>query len=158
MADEFTAPPTIYVPEPMGRQLASNIDVYMHLLENQPLCEVVLEYAHHMRTPANRIILLSHERLLRPLKLYPHTTLYAFQEELRERLVFFAWELLELHRHHPFLLPVLQHYVHHEESIEDDTNAADSPHEAEEPVRPHPETNNPFYYINEDRTNSNTNE
>jgi len=145
----------------MGRQLASNIDVYMHLLENQPLCEVILEYAHHMRTPANRVILLSHERLLRPLKLYPHTTLYTFQEELRERLVYFAWELLELHRHHPFLLPVLQHYVHHEESIEDNTDNTRDPHEETSAPAPPPEDfedDGPFYYLNENRANGNTNE
>ena len=130
------------------------------------MCEAILEYAHHMRTPVNRIILLDHERLLRPLKLYPHTNLHLFQQDLQARLVYFAWELLQIHRHHPLLLPTLLHIRHEEESLRaaPDMVSGDNtrdPHE-ETSTPPSPpedfEDDGPFYYLNENRANGDTNE
>ena len=87
--------PTIDIPNPPQRPLMSDIDICLHLLECPDVRYTLLQQATQIRTSPTQVIILQHERLRLPIRLYPSTTDFSLYLEIRSRLEFFGWIVLQ---------------------------------------------------------------
>ena len=119
MADGLATPPSILIPDPDHRELHSDLDIYIFLLQNEHVCQTLIDEANQIRPPSGPPVQLIHPNLFLPLWIRLHSTNGLFAQELQTRITLIADHLIQIYRFDSALIPsIIYNWTYH--AFEDD--------------------------------------
>jgi len=155
MADGLATPPSILIPDPDHRELHSDLDIYIFLLQNEHVCQTLIDEANQIRPPSGPPVQLIHPNLFLPLWIRLHSTNGLFAQELQTRITLIADHLIQIYRFDSALIPsIIYNWTYH--AFEDDNPKPR--HNTHTQPTPTQVDHGPFYYIYEAHVSDTTDE